>query len=55
MANREGWLTHLTHRPGAKLVEHNRNAGTGLMTFTFELFHDNLSYPSQRNAPSSTW
>jgi len=25
------------------------------MAFTFELFHDNLSYPAQRNAPASTW
>jgi hypothetical protein len=25
------------------------------MTFTFELFHDNLSYPSARNKPQSTW
>lgn len=32
--------------------------GTGFestLMFTFELFHDNLSYPSARNAPSSTW
>jgi hypothetical protein len=26
-----------------------------VMTFTFELFHDNLSYPAARNAPQSTW
>jgi hypothetical protein len=25
------------------------------MTFTFEVFHDNLSYPSARNLPQSTW
>jgi hypothetical protein len=25
------------------------------MTFTFDLFHDNLSYPSARNRPQSTW
>ena len=25
------------------------------MVFTFELFHDNLSYPSARNMPQSTW
>jgi len=25
------------------------------MAFTYELFHDNLSYPSAHNAPSSTW
>ena len=25
------------------------------MAFTFELFHDNLSYPSARNMPQSTW
>jgi hypothetical protein len=25
------------------------------LTFTVDLFHDNLSYPSERNAPSSTW
>jgi hypothetical protein len=25
------------------------------MTFTYELFHDNLSYPSARNSPFSTW
>jgi hypothetical protein len=26
-----------------------------VLTFTFELFHDNLSYPAARNAPQSTW
>ncbi|HZQ35205.1 MAG TPA: hypothetical protein VFD32_04680 [Dehalococcoidia bacterium] len=25
------------------------------LVFTYELFHDNLSYPAERNAPSSTW
>ena len=25
------------------------------VVFTFELFHDNLSYPADRNTPSSTW
>ncbi len=25
------------------------------LVFTYELFHDNLSYPAARNAPSSTW
>jgi len=25
------------------------------MAFTFELFHDNLSYPAARNAPQSSW
>ena len=25
------------------------------MAFTFELFHDNLSYPAAHNAPQSTW
>ncbi|MGH2586834.1 MAG: hypothetical protein ACRDJE_18105 [Dehalococcoidia bacterium] len=25
------------------------------MAFTFEVFHDNLSYPSARNMPQSTW
>jgi hypothetical protein len=25
------------------------------LIFTYEMFHDNLSYPSARNTPSSTW
>jgi hypothetical protein len=25
------------------------------LIFTYEMFHDNLSYPSARNSPSSTW
>jgi hypothetical protein len=25
------------------------------LAFTFDLFHDHLSYPAQRNAPASTW
>jgi hypothetical protein len=25
------------------------------LVFTYELFHDNLRYPAERNAPSSTW
>jgi hypothetical protein len=34
------------------------DSGTGfesVLTVTFELFHDGTSYPSRRNAPSSTW
>ena len=37
---------------------HAYDGGKGFdstMTFTFELFHDNLSYPSARNTPQSTW
>jgi hypothetical protein len=31
------------------------NSFKSVMVFTFETFHDNLSYPSARNQPSSTW
>jgi len=39
-----------------KVIAYDEETGfRSILTFTFETFHDNLSYPSERNAPSASW
>jgi hypothetical protein len=55
----EGWQVPVGRDVASTPVTVNTdNLGKGFrstMAFTFELFHDNLSYPSARNRPQSTW